>query len=195
MESEKEKLDFPPPPDYYKEFTSPNKYAPPKLSTLNKLDKITTFGNIYSTKDLNISYNPVNINNNIGKKLAASTNMRNYEFFKEIENKDLTNINCDNIKFIEELEKEIEYLRARYKKLLSDISGNINRSPIQLKLIGVSIQKIHFYIIALRRKAVLQKTIDFYTKAIEDNEETSKKVDEGINNFRNYLKEGLEKFK
>ena len=195
MENEKEKLVFPPPPSYYKEFTSPNRYSPPKLSTLYKIDKFRTFDNNYSLKDLNITYNPVNINNNIGKKLAESSNMSNYEFFKDIQNKDSLNINCDNIKIIEELEKEIDFLRIRYKKLLTDISDNINKYPTKIKLIGVCIQKIHFYIIALRRKAILQKTINFYNKAIDDSEETSKKVDEGINDFRNYLKEGLKNFK
>ena len=194
MENEKEKLEFPPPPDYYKEFTSPDKYSPPKLSTLNKLDKFITFGNVYSTKDLNISYNPVDISG-IGKKLAQSTKMSNYEFFKEIKNKSSSNINCDNINIIEELQKEIEFLRERYKLLLNDIAENINKAPNKLKLIGVCIQKINFYLIALRRKAILQKTIKFYNDAIDDSEETSKKVDEGINNFRNYLKEGLEKLK
>ena len=194
MESEKEKLSFPPPPDYYKEFTTPNKYLPPKLSSLNKLDKFTTFGNVYNVKDINISYNPVNIGN-IGKKLAKAENMSNNKFFREIEglNKDSSNINCDKFNIIEELEKEILFLRKEYKQLLSDITKDINKTKV--KLIGVSIQKINFYIIALRRKAILQRTIDFFNKEINDCEETSKKVDEGINNFRNYLKEGLEKLK
>ena len=193
MESEKEKLSFPPPPDYYKEFTNPNKYSPPKLSILNKLDKFPTFENVYSVKDINISYNPVNISN-IGKKLAKAENMSNNKFFREIEgqNKDSTNINCDKFNIIEELEKEILFLRKEYKQLLSDISKDIKKTKVQL--IGVSIQKINFYIIALRRKAILQKTIDFFNKEINDCEETSKKVDEGIKNFYNYLDENYEKF-
>ena len=192
MESEKEKLVFPPPPDYYKEFTSPNKYSPPKLSDLNKLDKFITFGNIYSTKDLNISYNPVDIST-ISKKLGKSEGMSNNKFFREIENKDTSNINCDNFNVIEELQKEIIFLRKEYKKLLSNISNDISQA--QIKLIGVCIQKINFYLIALRRKAVLQKTIDFYNKKIDDCEQTSKKVDEGIKNFYNYLDENLDEFK
>ena len=193
MESEKEKLSFPPPPDYYKEFTTPNKYFPPKLSSLNKLDKFTTFGNVYNLKDINISYNPVNIGN-IGKKLAKAENMSNNKFFREIEglNKDSSNINCDKFNIIEELEKEILFLRKEYKQLLSDITKDINKTKV--KLIGVSIQKINFYIIALRRKAILQRTIDFFNKEINDCEETSKKVDEGIKNFYNYLDENLEEF-
>ena len=193
MESEKEKLSFPPPPDYYKEFTTPNKYLPPKLSSLNKLDKFTTFGNVYNVKDINISYNPVNISN-IGKKLAKAENMSKNKFFREIEglNKDSSNINCDKFNIIEELEKEILFLRKEYKQLLSDITKDINKTKV--KLIGVSIQKINFYIIALRRKAILQKTIDFFNKEINDCEETSKKVDEGIKNFYNYLDENIEEF-
>ena len=193
MESEKEKLSFPTPPDYYKEFTTPNKYFPPKLSSLNKLDKFTTFGNVYNVKDINISYNPVNIGN-IGKKLAKAENMSNNKFFREIEglNKDSSNINCDKFNIIEELEKEILFLRKEYKQLLSDITKDINKTKV--KLIGVSIQKINFYIIALRRKAILQRTIDFFNKEINDCEETSKKVDEGIKNFYNYLDENLEEF-
>ena len=193
MENEREKLLFPPPPDYYKEFITHEQYAPPKLSSLNKIDKFTTFGNEYSTKDINISYNPVNIKD-INKKLVQTSNMSNNEFFRDIQNKEL-NINCDNFDVIEELKKEILFLKARYKRLLTDISQNINKAPNKIKLIGVCIQKINFYLIALRKKAVLQKTIEFYNKGIDDCEETSKQVDEGIKNFRNYLEEGLEEFK
>ena len=192
MENEKEKLSFPPPPDYYKEFTTPDKYSPPKLSCLNRLDKFTTFGNTYSTKELNISYNPVDIST-ISKKLGKSEGMSNNKFFREIENKDTSKINCDNINVIEELEKEIVFLRKQYKKLLTNIIDDISKS--QIKLIGICIQKINFYLIALRRKAVLQKTIDFYNKEINDCEQTSKKADEGIKNFYNYLDENIDKFK
>ena len=193
MENEKEKLLFPPPPDYYKEFTSPDKYNPPDLSILNKVDKITTFGNEYSTKNINISYNPVNLND-IPKKLANVSKMSNSQFFYDLQNKDSSKINCDSFNVIEELEKEVEFLKGRYKRLLTDISNNIKKAPNKISLIGVSIQKINFYLIALRRKAILQKTINYYNKQIEDCENTSKKVDEGIKNFRDYIEEGLEEF-
>ena len=193
MESEKEKLVFPPPPDYYKEFTTPDKYSPPNLSVLNKLDKFTTFGNEYSTRDINISYNPVDIKY-ISKKIAKVSKMSNNEFFDEIQKKDSSNINCDNFNVIEELEKEIEFLRGRYKRLLTDITTNIEKAPKKMNLIAVCLQKINFYLISLRRKAILQKTIDFYNKEIEGCEETSNKVDEGIKNFRDYLEQGLEEF-
>ena len=192
MENEKEKLVYPPPPDYYKEFTSPDKYSPPQLSALNQLDTFITFGNIYSTQDLNISYNPVEIST-ISKKMGKSEGMSNNKFFREIENKDTLNINCDNFNVIEELEKEIIFLRKQYKKLLSNISDDITKS--QIKLIGISIQKINFYLISLRRKSILQKTIDFYNKEIDDCEQTSNKAEEGLKKFYNYLEENLEEFK
>ena len=192
MENEKEKLVYPPPPDYYKEFTSPDKYSPPQLSALNQLDTFITFGNTYSTQDLNISYNPVEIST-ISKKMGKSEGMSNNKFFREIENKDTLNINCDNFNVIEELEKEIIFLRKQYKKLLSNISDDITKS--QIKLIGISIQKINFYLISLRRKSILQKTIDFYNKEIDDCEQTSNKAEEGLKKFYNYLEENLEEFK
>ena len=194
MENEKEKLLYPPPPDYYKEFTSPDKYKPPDLSILNKVDKITTFGNEFSTRNINISYNPIDLDK-IPKKLANVSKMRNNDFFNDLQNKDPSSINCDNFNVIEELEKEVEFLRGRYKRLLSDISTNIKKAPNKINVIAVSIQKINFYLIALRRKAILQKTINYYNKQIEDCEKTAKQADEGIKNFRDYLEEGLEELK
>ena len=192
MESEKEKMVFPPPPDYYQEFTTPDKYDPPKLSILNKFDRFTTFGNEFSTKELNVSYNPVNISDKMKK-----FKMSNLDFFNEIQNKDSLNINCDNFTFnvIEELEKEIKYLKTRYKRLLQDMNENIKKAPSKIEVIGVCIQKINFYLIALRRKAILKKAIDFYNKGIDDCVETSTKIDEGIKNLTKYIEENLKNFK
>ena len=192
MESEKEKMVFPPPPDCYREFDTPNKYSPPKLSILNKFDRFKVFGNEFTTKDLNISFNPVNMSDKMKK-----FKMSNKDFFFKIQNKDSLNLNADNFNFniIEELEKEIHYLKSRYKRLLQDINENINKAPSKMEVIAVCIQKINFYLIALRRKAVLKRAIDFYKKGIEDCEETSKKVDEGIKNFTKYVEENIQEFK
>jgi len=192
MESDKQKQEYPPPPDYFKEFTSPNKYSPPKLSYLDKMDKLITFGSEYSTKLMNISYNPINVQN-VGEKLLKESKSRNVELFKAIRNESDININSDNYKLniIDEIEKEILFLKKRYERILEDITKNINKAGNRNKiaLIGFTLQKINFYLIALRRKAVLEKTIDFYTKEIEDCKKTCENVEINKKNFRKYLEE------
>ena len=192
MESDKQKQEYPPPPDYFKEFTSPNKYSPPKLSYLDKMDKLITFGSEYSTKLMNISYNPINVQN-VGEKLLKESKSRNVELFKAIRNESDININSDNyiLNIIDEIEKEILFLKKRYERILEDITKNINKAGNRNKiaLIGFTLQKINFYLIALRRKAILKKTIDFYTKEIEDCKKTCEKVEINKKNFRKYLEE------
>ena len=198
MESDKQKQKYPPPPDYFKEFTSPNIYSPPKISCLNKLDKLIIFGSEYSTKKINISYNPVNVPNisNVKDnmdKLLKESKARNIELFRNIKKESDVNINSDNMKLniIEELEKEIIFLKKRYERLLEDISKNINKAGNKNKmtLIGITMQKINFYLIALRRKAILKKTIDSYEKQIEDCKKTSETFENNKKNFRKYLEE------
>ena len=190
MESDKQKQEYPPPPDYFKEFTSPNKYSPPKLSYLDKMDKLITFGSEYSTKLMNISYNPINVQN-VGEKLLKESKSRNVELFKAIRNESDININSDNYKLniIDEIEKEILFLKKRYERILEDITKNINKAGNRNKiaLIGFTLQKINFYLIALRRRAILKKTIDFYNKQIQDCEKTIETADNNIKNFRKYL--------
>ena len=53
----------------------------------------------------------------------------------------------------------------------------------------MTLQKINFYLIVLRRKAILKKAIDFYSKQIKDCEDTKDKVDNNIRDFRKYLEE------
>ena len=192
MESDKQKQRYPPPPEYFKEFTSPDKYSPPKLSCLNKMDKLIIFGSEYSTKKMNISYNPINVIN-VGEKLLKESNSRNIELFKNLRNESDININSDNLKInvIDEIEKEILFLKTRYERILRDITKNINKAGNRNKiaLIGLTLQKIHFYLIALRRKAILKKTIDFYTKEIEDCKKTCENVENNKKNLRKYLEE------
>ena len=79
------------------------------------------------------------------------------------------------LNIIEEIEKEILFLKKRYERILQDIKNNVNKAGNNNKmvLIGITLQKINFYLIALRRKAILKKTIDFYEKEIEDCKKTS----------------------
>ena len=188
METDKEKQQYPPPPDYFKEFTTPDKYLPPKLSSLERIDKFITFGCEYSTKKLNISYNPVNLQS-VGSKLLKASKTRNREKFQSLEKKSELEIDIDslNLNIIDELEKEIIFLRSRYKQMLIDITKNIYKAKDKTSLIGLTIQKINFYLIALRRKAILKKTIDFYNNEIKDCEKTIETVVNNIDNFRKFL--------
>ena len=95
MESDKENLQYPPPPDYFKEFTTADKYSPPKLSSLERMDKFISFGSEYSTKKLNISLNPVNVKS-VGKKLLKVSKSRNIEKFETLEKKSDLDIDIDD---------------------------------------------------------------------------------------------------
>ena len=196
MDPDKQK--YPLPPEYFKEFTSPNIYLPPKLSCINKLDKLTIFGSEYSTNKMNISYNPINIPNVANPKdnfdkLLKESKARNIEAFRNIKKESDVNINSDNMKLniIEEIEKEILFLKKRYERILQDIKNNVNKAGNNNKmvLIGITLQKINFYLIALRRKAILKKTIEFYEKEIEDCKKTSETFENNKKNFRKYLEE------
>ena len=196
MESDKEKQIYPPPPDYFKEFTSPNKYLPPKLSAINKINKLIVFGSEYKINEMNISYNPLNIQN-VGKKLLEQAKPPNIDVFQKIKIDSDTDINSDELKLnlIDALESEIIFLKKRYGRVIEDISKNISKAGNKNKiaLIGLTLQKITFYLIALRRKAVLHKTIDFYTKEIQDCQNTKENVENNIRNFTKYLEEERKK--
>ncbi len=190
MESDKMKQEYPPPPDYFKEFTSPNKYLPPKLSSINKMDKLLVFGSESIIKDINISFNPVNVQN-IGEKLIKQAKPENIELFKNLKYDSDTEISLaiQKLNIVDEIEKEIIFLKKRYERVLEDITKNINKAGnvSKIALIGMTLQKINFYLIALRRRAILKKTIDFYNKQIQDCEKTIETADNNIKNFRKYL--------
>ena len=190
MESDKMKQEYPPPPDYFKEFTSPNKYLPPKLSSINKMDKLLVFGSKSIIKDINISFNPVNVQN-IGEKLIKQAKPENIELFKNLKYDSDTEISLaiQKLNIVDEIEKEIIFLKKRYERVLEDITKNINKAGnvSKIALIGMTLQKINFYLIALRRRAILKKTIDFYNKQIQDCEKTIETADNNIKNFRKYL--------
>ena len=190
MESDKMKQEYPPPPDYFKEFTSPNKYLPPKLSSINKMDKLLVFGSESIIKDINISFNPVNVQN-IGEKLIKQAKPENIELFKNLKYDSDTEISLaiQKLNIVDEIEKEIIFLKKRYERVLEDITTNVNKAGnlSKISLIGMTLQKINFYLIALRRRAILKKTIDFYNKQIQDCEKTIETADNNIKNFRKYL--------
>ena len=190
MESDKMKQEYPPPPDYFKEFTSPNKYLPPKLSSINKMDKLLVFGSESKIKDINISFNPVNVQN-IGEKLIKQAKPENIELFKNLKYDSDTEISLaiQKLNIVDEIEKEIIFLKKRYERVLEDITKNINKAGnvSKIALIGMTLQKINFYLIALRRRAILKKTIDFYNKQIQDCEKTIETAENNIKNFRKYL--------
>ena len=197
MESDKQKQKFPPPPDYFKDFTTPDKYSPPKLSILNKMEKLITFGSESKTDKINISYNPLNVDD-VGKKLLEQAKPPNIEKFKNLKIDGDTEINSDqlNLNIVDEIENEILFLRKRYERILEDIIKNVGKAGNRNKiaLIGLTFQKINFYLIALRRKAILKKTIDFYKKEIEDCKKTSENVDNNLKNFRKYLDEDIKNY-
>ena len=197
MESDKQKQKFPPPPDYFKDFTTPDKYSPPKLSVLNKMEKLITFGSESKTDKINISYNPLNVDD-VGKKLLEQAKPPNIEKFKNLKIDGDTEINSDqlNLNIVDEIENEILFLRKRYERILEDIIKNVGKAANRNKiaLIGLTFQKINFYLIALRRKAILKKTIDFYKKEIEDCKKTSENVDNNLKNFRKYLDEDIKNY-
>ena len=154
------------------------------------MDKLLVFGSESIIKDINISFNPVNVQN-IGEKLIKQAKPENIELFKNLKYDSDTEISLaiQKLNIVDEIEKEIIFLKKRYERVLEDITKNINKAGnvSKIALIGMTLQKINFYLIALRRRAILKKTIDFYNKQIQDCEKTIETADNNIKNFRKYL--------
>lgn len=190
---------FPKPPEYYKEFKSPDSFQPPNLNYLNKINCFQTFGHNYKLNDLNISFNPVEINclKKLSKKKLENVTMYNNNFFEEISDKkiSLNNVNCDSFNIVEELENEIKFLRERYKCLLNDICKGIDKYNFNCTLIKLSIQKINFYLIALRKKSAIKQTIDYFEKQIQDNNQVTRQISTNIQNCKDSIEAKLNELK
>ena len=158
------------------------------------MNKLVVFGSEYSINDINISFNPINVKN-VGEKLIKASKPPNIELFQNLkfDSDEDINLAIQKLNIIDEIENEIKFLRKRYERVLEDIATNVNKAGNlnKITLIGMTLQKINFYLIALRRKAILKKTIDFYSKQIKDCEDTKDKVDNNIRDFRKYLEEEI----
>ena len=103
----------------------------------------------------------------------------------------LNNDNVNQINAINELEKEINFLKERYKIMIENISKNIEYSQYESNLIKMSYQKIFFYLRLLKKKQILNETIKYFHKEIEKNEKIEKQLKENLNNFHLILKNTL----
>ena len=188
---------FPFPPKYYKEFDTEFKYKSPDLRILQKLDKFKTFGIEYNNNNKQIDNFLFTIDNSFLRKpkfkeYIKNINIPNENYFKNLNNID--NLNSDNINqinAINELEKEIKFLKERYKIMIENISKNIEYSYFESNLIKMSYQKIFFYLRLLKKKQILNETIKYFHKEIEKNEKIEKQLKENLNNFHLILKNTL----
>ena len=187
---------FPFPPKYYKEFDTEFKYKSPDLRILQKLDKFKTFGTEFNNNK-QIDNFLFTIDNSFLRKpkfkeYVKNINIPNENYFKNLNSID--NLNSDNINqinAINELEKEIKFLKERYKIMIENISKNIEYSQYESNLIKMSYQKIFFYLRLLKKKQILNETIKYFHKEIEKNEKIEKQLKENLNNFHLILKNTL----
>ena len=188
---------FPFPPKYYKEFDTEFKYKSPDLRILQKLDKFKTFGIEFNNNNKQIDNFLFTIDNSFLRKpkfkeYVKNIKIPNENYFKNLNSID--NLNSDNINqinAINELEKEIKFLKERYKIMIENISKNIEYSYFESNLIKMSYQKIFFYLRLLKKKQILNETIKYFHKEIEKNEKIEKQLKENLNNFHLILKNTL----
>ena len=191
---------FPFPPKYYKEFDTEFKYKSPDLRILQKLDKFKTFGTEYNNNNKQIDNFLFTIDNSFIAKFPKfkdyiknkKITIPNENYFKNLNSIDnLNNDNVNQINAINELEKEINFLKERYKIMIENISKNIEYSQYESNLIKMSYQKIFFYLRLLKKKQILNETIKYFHKEIEKNEKIEKQLKENLNNFHLILKNTL----
>ena len=191
---------FPFPPKYYKEFDTEFKYKSPDLRILQKLDKFKTFGTEYNNNNKQIDNFLFTIDNSFIAKFPKfkdyiknkKITIPNENYFKNLNSIDnLNNDNVNQINAINELEKEINFLKERYKSMIENISKNIEYSQYESNLIKMSYQKIFFYLRLLKKKQILNETIKYFHKEIEKNEKIEKQLKENLNNFHLILKNTL----
>ena len=189
---------FPFPPKYYKEFDTEFKYKSPDLRILQKLDKFKTFGTEYNNNNKQIDNFLFTIDNSFiakfpkFKEYIKNIKIPNENYFKNLNSIDnLNNDNVNQINAINELEKEIKFLKERYKIMIENISKNIEYSQYESNLIKMSYQKIFFYLRLLKKKQILNETIKYFHKEIEKNEKIEKQLKENLNNFHLILKNTL----
>ena len=191
---------FPFPPKYYKEFDTEFKYKSPDLRILQKLDKFKTFGTEYNNNNKQIDNFLFTIDNSFIAKFPKfkdyiknkKITIPNENYFKNLNSIDnLNNDNVNQINAINELEKEINFLKERYKNMIENISKNIEYSQYESNLIKMSYQKIFFYLRLLKKKQILNETIKYFHKEIEKNEKIEKQLKENLNNFHLILKNTL----
>ena len=191
---------FPFPPKYYKEFDTEFKYKSPDFRIIQKLDKFKTFGIEYNNSNKQIDNILFTIDNSYVTKFPKfneyikkeKITIPNKNYFKNLNIIDnLNNNNINQINAINELEKEIKFLKERYKIMIENISKNIEYSYFESNLIKMSYQKIFFYLRLLKKKQILNETIKYFHKEIEKNEKIEKQLKENLNNFHLILKNTL----
>ena len=193
---------FPPPPTYYKKFTSPSAMFPPNYSFISKLNSYRTFGTEYKIKDVNNFFNPVEIQmlQRLPKEKVDEITISNLRFFQIVNasiqdpTQNYIKIN-QNFNLIKELEAEIKFLKERYKKLINNFSKSIPDCEFESCLIKLSFQKIFFYLSMLKKKKILKDMIDYFKNEISQNEILASQLTQNVTNFQNILIEGVNSIK
>lgn len=193
---------FPPPPTYYKQFSSPSAMSPPNYNFISKLNSFRTFGTEYKIKDVNNFFNPVEIQmlQRLPKEKVDEITISNLKFFQIVNasiqdpTQNYIKIN-PNFNLIKELETEIQFLKDRYKKLLSNFGKNFPNCEFESCLIKLSFQKIFFYLSMLKKKKILKDMVDYFKNEIEQNDILAAQLTQNVTNFQNILIEGVNNIK
>ena len=183
---------FPPPPSHYKHFTSPDILDPPDINVISQLNSFKTFGTEYNLKDILTFYNPVDIH--LLKEVPKSSieGSQNISFFENINNNKIVqnqkylNIK-ENFNVIKERENETKFIKEHFKKLLSLLCKDYVQCENECLLIGISLQKIYFYLSMLKRRQNLHELAEYFKSEIKRNEEIEKQINMNIQNFHKML--------
>ena len=183
---------FPPPPSHYKYFTSPHTLDPPDINVISQLNSFKTFGTEYNLKDILTFYNPVDVQllKDIPKSSIESS--QNIPFFENINNNKIDqnqkylNIK-ENFNVIKELENETKFIKEHFKKLLTLLCKDYAQCENECLLIGISFQKIYFYLSMLKRRQNLHELAEYFKNEIRKNEQIEKQINANIQNFHKML--------
>ena len=149
---------------------------------------------MYNKLDIKLNNVDIDLINNI-PNYTEKAGFINSKFFKEIKAlnpyqklSQLKNLNLDPIS---ELEKEVAFLKGRYKSLITNLTTDIMGANKDIILIRLTFQKVFFYLNVLHSKEKKVKMIRFLNDEIDRNDQVIKQIEENKKNFLSFVEKEL----